>query len=534
MKRVLGIMNLDGSSVRHEMFEGRRHLVAPVVLMVEGVHRGAAGAYFYPASELSQFAVAWNGRPLPVFHPREGGDYVTANDPQIIEEWSVGQLFNVRFNSDVAKLVGEVWIDEEKARTLSPEVLSLVQGGRRLEVSTGLYSDDDGTPGTWNGEEYKATIRNIRPDHLALLPGGVGACSWEDGCGVRASARGTARTPHFSGTETTLRADVRELLNKHFDTEPEVNEPMKKEPLPSRLMESLGLKMLISARKLGLTDNEASHEEMRARLQRAVDALDNEGWLHFVRAVYDSFFVYEARGNNPSETGASRVSKMYKRGYSVNEDSGEVTLANNAQEVREEINYVPVANADSTASDEGEQTNEENVDMKKNDIIQALIACPHTNFDAEDESWLNNLETEQLEKLRVLEPPTKPSAPEPSADNESPKPSADLDSEDETKLKTLEEFVEGAPAEYRDHIQRALRRDADVKTKLVDVLVANERCSFSVDELKSKGLDELERLVELARVEVDFSGQGGGPDTQVDDGSPDPMPSVFELKKETA
>lgn len=36
---------------------------------------------------------------------------------------------------------------------------------------------------------FKRIARNLNPDHLALLPGGTGACSWEDGCGVRANER---------------------------------------------------------------------------------------------------------------------------------------------------------------------------------------------------------------------------------------------------------------------------------------------------------------------------------------------------------
>src|SRR5690606_20175922 len=38
--------------------------------------------------------------------------------------------------------------------------------------------------GELNGKPYTAKQVNLRPDHVALLPGEVGACSIADGCGA--------------------------------------------------------------------------------------------------------------------------------------------------------------------------------------------------------------------------------------------------------------------------------------------------------------------------------------------------------------
>ena len=67
--------------IRHETFEGRDHLVVPVVMIVEGVLNGA----LVPTEELVASAEAWNGRPVPILHPQRGEEYVSANDPRVIE-----------------------------------------------------------------------------------------------------------------------------------------------------------------------------------------------------------------------------------------------------------------------------------------------------------------------------------------------------------------------------------------------------------------------------------------------------------------
>jgi len=53
---------LAGYEARYEMRQGRQHIVAPVVMLVEGVHDGTAGPIYYPMEELRAFPGAWDGR----------------------------------------------------------------------------------------------------------------------------------------------------------------------------------------------------------------------------------------------------------------------------------------------------------------------------------------------------------------------------------------------------------------------------------------------------------------------------------------
>lgn len=183
MSMYKGDSGLSVSDIRHEVFQNRRHLVIPVIMMVEGVHNGSHGPVLHLAEDLAKFPGAWDGIPVSIGHPDDNGVHVSANSPDVIDRQVVGRVFNTHM--DGVKLKAEAWIDEQQIQQLSPEALGYIAKGLPLDVSVGVFTEEDDAPGDWRGEAYSAIARNHRPDHLALLPGGTGACSWQDGCGVR-------------------------------------------------------------------------------------------------------------------------------------------------------------------------------------------------------------------------------------------------------------------------------------------------------------------------------------------------------------
>lgn len=213
---------LNAESARVDSYDGRVHVVAPVVAVRESVLKGN----YLPNEELQGSAPAWNGVPLPVGHPQEDGEFVSANTPERLEAQSVGRFFNVNAaeDGDGAFITGEVWVDAAKSARLSahsavlgaplarlsqhlddpgsageyidalPEESHDItphgndtdddSGTGMLEVSTAYWFDPEETPGTYSGDSYAQVQRNIRPDHLALLPHTEGECSVADGCGA--------------------------------------------------------------------------------------------------------------------------------------------------------------------------------------------------------------------------------------------------------------------------------------------------------------------------------------------------------------
>ena len=80
----LSTNTLAGYEARFEMRDGRQHIVAPVVMLVEGVHNGTAGPILYPLEELSDFPGSWDGRPVTLGHPATpDGDGVSAASPVV-------------------------------------------------------------------------------------------------------------------------------------------------------------------------------------------------------------------------------------------------------------------------------------------------------------------------------------------------------------------------------------------------------------------------------------------------------------------
>ena len=194
------------AEIRHETFDGRDHLVAPVVAIREMV----LDSGFLPAAEIGRFVEAWNGIPLVMDHPTERGVPVSANRPEILERRGVGRLWNVRLED--GRLLGELWIDVEKARRLGGEALEALarlERGQPLEVSTGYFTDEEAVEGSFRGRRYEKVQRNLRPDHVALLPNAVGACSWADGCGApRVNHEGGGGGPAKDTVGRTVRAAV--------------------------------------------------------------------------------------------------------------------------------------------------------------------------------------------------------------------------------------------------------------------------------------------------------------------------------------
>ena len=167
--------------IETKLLEGRRHFVVPVVMVVEGVLKGSRGAFFYPADELRRSVPHWNGRPCVVYHPSMKFSFAAGN-PEVFTAQRVGTIFNARFEDRALK--AEAWLDVARLGAVDWRVLEAVQKGRVMEVSTGLFTENEGVSGTWGGRPYTAVARNYRPDHLAILPDLRGACSVEDGAGL--------------------------------------------------------------------------------------------------------------------------------------------------------------------------------------------------------------------------------------------------------------------------------------------------------------------------------------------------------------
>lgn len=175
-------VQLVGNQLERRSLDGREYAVVPTVVIVEGVLNGG----LVPLNEITACVTGWNGRPIPVRHPTDDkGEYTSANDPAVIEANVVGQLFGAQVIDD--RLAGEMWLDVVKIEALGGDALLALQrleAGEVVEVSSGYFCDIEATSGEFKGKRYHEIHRNLVPDHVALLPDEIGACSVVDGCGA--------------------------------------------------------------------------------------------------------------------------------------------------------------------------------------------------------------------------------------------------------------------------------------------------------------------------------------------------------------
>ena len=171
-------MLLNTSLIEDITFEGKLTIKAPVVMINNGVHNGL----LYNESNLEETAVQWNGMPVVYYHTKtEDGSFESARTPENFEKSKVGTLFNTRYEND--ELVADLYLDIDKMNAIDSELIDNIRKGNMIEVSTGLTAKVEAINGIYNDEYYYGKAHDIKPDHLALLPEEVGACSIMDGAG---------------------------------------------------------------------------------------------------------------------------------------------------------------------------------------------------------------------------------------------------------------------------------------------------------------------------------------------------------------
>jgi hypothetical protein len=101
-------------------------------------------------------------------------------------------------------MYGDAGLDVQRVQQVDERVWAAIQNRRTLEVSTGLFTDNIPTMGIFNGREFFGIATNHKPDHLAVLPDQIGACSIADGCGLNRN--------------TLCHTDVAAMIEREWET----------------------------------------------------------------------------------------------------------------------------------------------------------------------------------------------------------------------------------------------------------------------------------------------------------------------------
>src|ERR1017187_8093355 len=171
-----------------EMWDGREHLVIPTVALMEGVIHAvnAEHAEFVSQAALAASVDKWNGHPVVLGHPTRNGKQISAHGT---DTPAIG--FIRRANMNGTRLGHEILVDPARMKELGHGALADdLRAGKGGEVSVGAFVQTRAATGEHRGKRYAGEWATIGPDHLALLPGGIGACSNAMGCGLNRVAEG--------------------------------------------------------------------------------------------------------------------------------------------------------------------------------------------------------------------------------------------------------------------------------------------------------------------------------------------------------
>lgn len=451
---------------RTEYRDGKRYLVAPVVMMVEGVHAGSRGPVYHPRQALASSVPLWEGRPVTIRHPQDpDGNYISAQSEEA-QRTIVGEVRNARMEE--AKLKAELWLNEQRLLAVSPQALSHITQNLPLEVSTGVFSQDEAVAGEWNGEQYDSIAIQHEPDHLALLPGERGACSWQDGCGIRVNREQTKEGGNMPEDKQCL-LEVLKQVKIHG----------------------------LTVAKLQV--NELGFRELASKVQRKLDRLDSEAKIHFLHDVYDEHFIYAVHDRD------NETERHYRQTYTTNEQE-EVEFTGDPVEVRKQVEFVEITtNSTVMKRTKKPNNNQTQEDMEKEktpcgdcmEKVVGLINNERTRFTKADREWLLSLNEEQLDKLEPTE------APAPQVNREQ---ALEVLREE---LADAEKLVGLLPGELKDQVEAGLTLHKEERTKLVKAIQANtEEGTWTPEELDGMSMPMLRKLAKSAR-KSDYSGNGG-------------------------
>ena len=479
--------------LRTVVHQGVPHLVIPVIMMVEGVHNGSHGKLLHLAEDLGKFPGSWNGIPVTVEHPEEGYQYISANIPSIVDSQVVGRIYGTHFED--GRLKSEAWINEAKVREISPLALAYILQGKPLEVSVGVFTEDEITSGTWHDEEYVAIARNHRPDHLALLPGGQGACSWKDGCGVRTNSNKEGGN------------DVDDLL---------------------KVMKELNEKGYTTVQL-----NKESYDQIISTIRTKLDRMDDDLKIHFLEEVFDDFFVYRIQ----SRAGLGGEDILYKRGYNVNADES-IEFTGEPTSVIRKVEYVTQTITSLKRTKGGILTMDKKTEPCCPEKVQALIQSEHTKFEEDDREWLSSLQEGQIEKLSPIIPvKAEPVVPKKEEDEQEKL----VQMNKEQAIQMLKEhfadpkdFLSILPEETREQMEYGMDLHQAHRAELIQHITANTEV-YTADDLKDRKTDELKKLAQAIKPKMDFSLlSGSSPKVNVVVQEALLPPGVAEKKTETA
>ncbi|ENZ7716314.1 TPA: DUF2213 domain-containing protein [Klebsiella aerogenes] len=290
----------------------------------------------YPAEEINNSYQTMERKLMPIGHPMVNGKYVSANDPQAVNDYYAGAWAqNVSKAND--KVVMDVYVNKVVADT-KPDGKRLIQrlddmisgnNADPIHVSTGLLLNKEKKSGESKGKKHSWIARNMQFDHIAILLDEPGAGTPEEGVGMFVNADGQEGEVENASLIDAANSLKDGLLNKV---------------------------------KFFFTHNsDASFDEIYQMLREAIRAPSGSDVYRYVVTVWPDKFIYE-EGN-----------KLFQQKYLI-DDSGVTLVGEPVEVVRKPTEYEV-------------KTNGETNPMKEKMIAALNAAGVKTEGLTDDQVW---------------------------------------------------------------------------------------------------------------------------------------------------
>jgi hypothetical protein len=444
---VLRQMQATPEAIRED--QATNTLIIPMVMIREGVFQcvNCPTPELYPAGEFGRYPDAWNDRMVTMDHPRMAGRLVSAGTDGVWERFGLGRIRNAHL--DGAKLKAEAHIDMVKVSALGSAAIDLIDkivDGQAIDVSIAAFLDPVPMFGAFEGRNFAAVQTNYVPDHVAILPAGTrGACSFEDGCGVP-------------------------RVNAGCDCEGACECQGSLEPVSAELGDTNRRELLNAALAKTVTD------------------------FFWIVAVFDDHVVYR---NDRDQT--------FSRGFSIDEETGAVTLSDEAIEGTLVSDFMPI-----TVVEEEEDS------MDRAAAVNQLIASAASPWHDDDRTFLMEVPDANFAKLAANsaggegdQAEARPAAAKPATVAVTPAtppavdPALGLPAQPAASAAappmSAEQYIAAAPAPIRELLSEGVANLHRTRATYVQHLPASEACPFSAAELNEMHTDHLRKLIDFAR-----------------------------------
>lgn len=431
---------INASNISTTIINGQEHYVirGAVPIVDDIVMNGG----LYPAEEINNSYQTMERKLMPLGHPMVNGKYVSANDPQAVNDYYAGAWAqNVSKASD--KVVMDVYVNKAVAET-KPDGKRLIQrlddmitgnNADPIHVSTGLLLNKEQKAGESKGKKHSWVAHNMQFDHIAILLDEPGAGTPEEGVGMFVNADGQE-----GEVETASLIDAANSLKDG----------------------------LLNKVKFFLTHNsDASFDEIYQMLREAIRAPSGSDVYRYVVTVWPDKFIYE------------EGSKLFQQKYLI--DDNAVTLVGEPIEVVRKPTEYEI------------KTNGENDPMKEL-IINALQAAgkpTEGKSDAELMDAYNQMKAEEAIAKKKgdeeIDPETgKPKKKEQAANNEEmPAWAQKLADRVDVVFNSLSANADKEKGEKRAAVKLAMNMSddevADLDGKALDAMYAKCQTSFGLN-----------------------------------------------------